>query len=49
MEAHGELPADAAEPEESQRPTWQRILTSAIVPLAFVVYLLISIFFGDQS
>jgi hypothetical protein len=40
------LPEDDAEP---QGPTWRRILTSAIVPIAFVVYLLISIFFGDQS
>jgi hypothetical protein len=49
VEVHGEIPADAAEPEEPARPPWQRILTSAIVPLAFVVYLLISIFFGDQG
>jgi hypothetical protein len=49
VEAHGEIPVDTAEQEEPERPTWQRLLTSAIVPLAFVVYILISIFFGDQG
>ena len=35
--------------EEAEGPRWRRILTSVIVPLAFVVYLLISIFFNDQG
>ena len=37
------------EGDEPERPTWQRILTRAIVPIAFVVYLLISLFFNDQG
>ncbi len=35
--------------EEAEGPRWRRVLTSVIVPLAFVIYLLISIFFNDQG
>ncbi len=51
----GEIPLDPADvpvPVEEddgqpETPGWRKLLTSAIVPIAFVVYLLISIFFSD--
>jgi hypothetical protein len=55
----GEIPIEPLEPLEPlpegdveegrpEAPTRRRILRSAIVPIAFVVYLLISLFFNDQ-
>jgi hypothetical protein len=43
-----ELPEDVEEPEDSSARR-RRIVTSLIVPLAFVVYIVISIVFGDRS
>jgi predicted ATP-dependent serine protease len=43
-----ELPEEAEAPESSSDRR-RRILTSLIVPLAFVAYIVISIIFGDNS
>jgi hypothetical protein len=42
-----EPPPEPDAEDGPEAPTWRRILTSAIVPIAFVVYLLISIFSND--
>jgi hypothetical protein len=43
-----ELPEDVEEPESASDGR-RRIITSLIVPLAFVVYIVISIVFGDRG
>lgn len=43
-----ELP-EAAEEPEGESDSRRRVITSLIVPLAFVVYIVISIIFGDRG
>jgi predicted ATP-dependent serine protease len=56
VDMRGEIPVEPDEPigdaeleEAPQAPTWRRVLTSAIIPIAFVIYLLISFFFSDPG
>lgn len=42
-------PEPQSEQAEEDGTSWKRRLPSLLVPLAFVVYLLISLFFNDQS
>lgn len=44
-----ELPEDVEEQPETASDRKRRIITSLIVPLAFVVYIVISIVFGDRG
>ena len=44
-----ELPEEVEEQPESIPDRRRRIITSLIVPLAFVVYIVISIVFGDRG
>lgn len=44
-----ELPEEVEEQPESASDRRRRVITSLIVPLAFVVYIVISIVFGDRG
>jgi hypothetical protein len=44
-----ELPEDGEEQPESASDRRRRIVTSLILPLAFVIYIVISIVFGDRG
>ena len=44
-----DVPAAEGEAPESAGDRRRRVITSLLVPLAFVVYVLISIFFGDRG